>query len=182
MKRKRAQYISKNNEIRQEFQFCHPLAQFHVNQIYNSSFTGSPIWNLFCRESEMLEKSWNTSVRVMFGLPFNTHRYFIQPVSGKKHLKNILLSRFLSFLVQIKKTCKKLPGYLLDMIKQDVRSTTGANLRNIMRLVGKDKIEDVEKKDVEEVVYAKVKPEDEWKINMVQEIIELKMMSCGCRT
>ena len=60
------------------------------------------------------------------------------------------------------------------MIKQDVRSTTGANLRNIMRLVGKDRIEDVEKKDVEEVVYAKVKPEDEWKINMVQEIIELK--------
>ena len=174
MMRKRAQYISKNNEIMQEFRFCHPLAQFHINQIYNSSFTGSPIWNLFCREAEMLEKTWNTSVRVMFGLPMNTHRFFIQPVSGKKHLKNILLGRFLSFLEQITKTSKKLPGHLLDMIKHDVRSTTGANLRNIMRLVGKDKIEDVEKKDVEEVEYAEVKPEDTWKIDMVKEIVEVK--------
>ena len=60
------------------------------------------------------------------------------------------------------------------MIKHDVRSTTGANLRNIMRLVGKDSVEDVEKKNVEEVVYAVVRPEDAWKINMVQEIIEVK--------
>ena len=43
-----------------------------------------------------------------------------------------------------------------------------------MRLVGKDRIEDVEKNDVEEVVYAAVRPEDAWKINMVQEIIEVK--------
>ena len=43
-----------------------------------------------------------------------------------------------------------------------------------MRLVGKDRIEDVEKNDVEEVVYAVVRPEDAWKINMVQEIIEVK--------
>ena len=43
-----------------------------------------------------------------------------------------------------------------------------------MRLVGKDRIEDVEKNDVEEVVYAEVRPEDSWKINMVQEIIEVK--------
>ena len=34
MKMKRAQYIARNNEIAQEFQFCHPFAQFHLNQVY----------------------------------------------------------------------------------------------------------------------------------------------------
>ena len=70
MKMKRAQYITKNNDICQEFAFCHPATKFHLNQVYNSSFTGSPIWDLFCRESEMIEKSWNTSFRIMFDLPF----------------------------------------------------------------------------------------------------------------
>ena len=32
----------------------------------------------------------------------------------------------------------------------------------------------MEKKDVEEVVYAVVRSEDAWKINMVQELIEVK--------
>ena len=34
MKIKRAQYITQNNELSQEFSFCHPRAQFHLNQVY----------------------------------------------------------------------------------------------------------------------------------------------------
>ena len=173
MKMKRAQYIARNNEIAQEFQFCHPFAQFHLNQVYNSSFTGSPLWNLFCKESEMIEKSWNTSFRVMFGLPVNTHRFFIQPVSGKVHVKNTLMKRFLGFLIQIEKSCKLPSTHLLEIIKHDVRSTTGANLRNIMLLLGKDKVEDIKIRDINDVVYATLKPEDSWKVEMLKEIIEI---------
>ena len=43
IKVKRAQYIARNNALYQEFSFCHPFTRFHVNCIYNSSFTGSPL-------------------------------------------------------------------------------------------------------------------------------------------
>ena len=46
MKIKRANYINKNNELCQEFHFCHPITKFEFNQIYNSSFSGSPLWGL----------------------------------------------------------------------------------------------------------------------------------------
>ena len=174
MRVKRAQYIAKNNELSQEFRFCHPLAQFHLNEVYNSSFPGSPIWNLFCRESEMIVNSWNTSCRIMFDLPLSTHRYFIQPVSNKMHLKNILMKRFLSFLSQIKRSKKKVPSFLLNMIKYDVRSTTGYNLRNMMLLFNKNRIEDIEEKDVIEYIYAPVETNDAWKVQMVKELIDVK--------
>ena len=121
----------------------------------------------------MIEKSWNTSCRVMFNLPMNTHRFFIQPVSGKLHVKNILLKRFLGFLLQIERSCKLPSVYLLDIIKHDVRSTTGANLRNIMLLVGKDKVEDIVIRDIDDVIYATVNPEDSWKVDMLREMIEI---------
>ena len=35
MKAKRAMYIAKNNQLAQEFHFCHPQTQFHLNYVYN---------------------------------------------------------------------------------------------------------------------------------------------------
>ena len=174
MKIKRAQYITKNNQLSQEFNFCHPRAQFHLNQVYNSSFPGSPLWNLFCRESEMIENSWNTSCRIMFDLPLNTHRYFIQPLSDKVHLKNMLMKRFLSFLLQIKCSPKKVPRFLLSIVKNDVRSTTGFNLRKIMLLLKKKHIDDIKIEDLNEYIHAPVSRNDVWKVELVKELIEVK--------
>ena len=58
-----------------------------MNLIFNFHFTGSPLWDLFSKEAVMIENSWNTAVRVMFDLPIQTHRSFIEPVSETKHLK-----------------------------------------------------------------------------------------------
>ena len=52
---KRAQYIAKNNELNQELAFCHPYTRFHMNEIYNTSFSGSPIWDLFCNEAKVVQ-------------------------------------------------------------------------------------------------------------------------------
>ena len=65
---KRAQYIQRNNEIMQEFNFAHPSTKMQLNCIYNIHFTGSAIWDLFSRESIMIENTWNVSIRNMFNL------------------------------------------------------------------------------------------------------------------
>ena len=53
---KRATYIQKNCELNQEFHFTHPSTKVHINNVYNSSFTGSPLWDLFSESAESLEK------------------------------------------------------------------------------------------------------------------------------
>ena len=171
---KRAQYITKNYDLRQEFHFCHPATKFQLNEIYNSSFCGSPLWNLFCRESEMLQNTWNTSFRIMYNLPYATHRYFVQSVSGKVHIKNILMKRFLGFIAQIERSPKKLPMKLLQLIRHDTRSTTGSNLRNIMLLLGKVTIDEIRLNDIDSFEYSSVLPDNQWKVDMVREIIEVR--------
>ena len=179
IRKKRAAFISKNNELNQEFWFSHPFTKVSINLIYNFHFTGSPTWDLFCKEAVMLENTWNTAVRIMYDLPLQTHRYLIEPVSEVKHLKFVLIERFLGFLEQIQKSRKIIPKHILNYAKSDVRSITGSNARNILLLTEKHSIDDVSKYDIKELKLQEIAIEDRWKINFIKEIIEIKNNQLG---
>ena len=110
---KRAIFVNKNIELNQEFHFANPKTKFNINQIYNSHFTGSPLWNLFSAESLRFESSYNRSVKIMFDLPYATHCHLIEPITEAKHLRTILVSRFLGFIEQIRKLDKIMPRLML---------------------------------------------------------------------
>ena len=95
---KNAQYVTKNIELNQEFSFAHPSTKLKVNQIYNSHYSGSPLWNLFSKGSLGIESSYNRSVKVMLDLPYATHRSLIQPLTGATHVKLVLIKYFLDLL------------------------------------------------------------------------------------
>ena len=59
------------------------------------------------------------------------------------------------------------------MIRHDTRSTTGYNLRNIKLLLGKLSIDDIKLKDIDNFEYASVLPGNQWRVNMVKEIIDV---------
>ena len=170
----RAAYIDKNNSINQEFFFAHPETKFELNRIYNSHFTGSCLWDLFSKETKMVENSWNVSFRIMYGLPRTTHRYFVEKISKKPHVKNILIRNFLNFISQIRKSAKTVAKDLLNLIEYDVESVTGSNLRNIMQLLEKDDIKDLTPNDAKNIVYHEVPLEEEWRIGVLQELLEVR--------
>ena len=171
---KRANYIEKNNEIIKEFSYAHPRTRNDINRIYNNHFTGSPLWDLFCRDADMMFNTWNKSVRLMFDVPLQTHRYFLEPLAETRQLKYTLIQRFLGFISQIQNSKKILPNILLQTIKRDCRSTTGSNLRNILLLTSKDDISDLVPSDVSKMEYQPVNANDEWRISMVKELIDVK--------
>ena len=84
------------------------------------------------------------------------------------------MKRFLGFLEQIRRSPKKIPSFLLNIIKNDARSSTGQNLRNMMLLFDKNSIDDIKEKDILEFVYAPVENNDEWKIQMIRELIHVR--------
>ena len=97
-----------------------------------------------------------------------------EPLAGKKHLKTILIKRFLSFIQQIEKSHKVLPKLLLHTIKRDCRSTTGSNLRNILLNTNHDDVDKLMPNDAFQIKFEEVKEENEWKINIVKELIDAK--------
>ena len=110
----------------------------------------------------------------MFDLPYQTHRYLVEPVSGQLHLKKLLIKRFLSFLKQIRKSLKILPAQLLNIIQFDTRSVTGRNINRILLLTRKSKLEDVTKEDIENIEYAEISDENIWRVNLIKEITNKK--------
>ena len=80
----------------------------------------------------------NKSVKTIFDLPWAIHRFYIEPLTGNHHVSRILVRRYMSFIDKIKKSSMSSLKQLLDVVKDDVRLTTGHNLRKIMMLANKN--------------------------------------------
>ena len=174
MRVKNAKYIDKNIELNQEFHFAHPATKVQLNKIYNTHYSGSPVWNLFGPGAHTIESSYNRSVKVMLDLPFATHRSLIQPLTGDLHIKIVLIRRFIGFIEKIKDCGKVALKMLMTEAAKDVRSVTGSNLRNIMLLVDKNRVEDVKLDDLNKVTYFKLEENERWKISMIKEVVDTK--------
>jgi hypothetical protein len=108
--------VSRNIEIHQEFYFADEETKMKVNDIYSSSWFGSVLWNLFSPAAVKLESSWNRSMKIMLDLPNATHRGLIEPLTGRKHLKRVLLKQFLRMIEKIRISKKPLLRMLLKVI------------------------------------------------------------------
>ena len=105
---KRVKFIERNSELLQEFYFAHPELLCKLNKIYNSSFFGSVLWDLTSRNVNMIINSWSVSVRLMWDLPRQTHRKFIESLGGV-HAKTMIYTRFIKFIQSIMNGEKKAP-------------------------------------------------------------------------
>ena len=164
---KRATYIDRNNELNQEFFYADSGTKIWLNNVYNCSFYGAPLWNLFSREFEKIEKSWNVSQRLMLSLPRKTHRYFIEPLSGTTHVVTLIKRRFRRFIENIRKSKKEVLRCILKTVENDCRSNTGRNIRRLDHEDMNEQMTPISDK-------YKVSPNDKWKINFAREMIDIK--------
>ena len=171
--KKRAIYINRVNELMQEFHFAHPLTKIKINNIFNSYFYGSPLWDLFSEEATRLEKSWNISQRFMLSLPRNAHRYFLEPLSETRHIKFSLCKRFLKFIESISKSEKSCLKKMLRYVMYDCRTNTGRNLRQMIHMVKKSSLDDLRPNDFDNLIYKTIPTRDEWKVEITRELVEI---------
>ena len=150
------------------------MYKVQINRIYNSHYSGSPLWNLFGLGALKLESSYNKSIKVMLDLPFGTHRCLIEPLTEQRHVKITLIQRFLGFMDKIDNSGKKALKMLKEEAKKDVRSVTGKNYRNIMLLAGKSCVEQVNRATTDNITYFKLDEVDRWKVGFIREIIDFK--------
>ena len=170
MRIKVAKYASKNIELNQEFYFSHPRTKIEINKIWNTHFTGSPLWNLFSEGALKVESCYNKSMKHMMNLPYATHRFLIEPLSNERHIKQVLIERFVSFMERIETSGKLAIKMLKSEAKKDVRSTTGANYRGIMMLLNNMNVNSVTIQSVKNLEYRQVSENDQWTVMMVKEL------------
>ena len=120
----------------------------------------------------MLEKTWNVSARVMLDLPRNTHRYFVEPLTKTHHVTKSIWNRFIRFISSVAKGKKRTLRRVLDAIKNDVRSTTGKNIRYLRLKSVNFSLKDL---NVYENPYKEVPENERWRLSMIEELINTKI-------
>ena len=168
---KRARYVSRNNELVQEFFFAHPSTKIWINNVYNTSFYSSPLWSIYSKEYTKLEKSWNVSQRIMLDLPRTTHRYFLEPLSKTTHVTKSLMKRYINFIGRLETSSKNVLRRILHEIRDDCRSTTGRNIRKLLLENKTLRLSDI---NLERLPYKRIPEGEHWKVGMVEEIIGIK--------
>ena len=171
---KRARYIQSNNELMQEFSFTHSRTKAFVNRVFNSHFYGSVLWNLYERESNMLYNTWSVSVRKMFRVDRKTHRYLIEPMSRMQHIKSALRQRFIGFMKRLASSRKSVLRHAFKVFSKDCRSTTGANVRNILLESGAVLFEQLSMSDIRRIEFHRTPTEEQWRISVINDLINIR--------
>ena len=173
--RKRAMYIEKNMELMQEFPFAHPELKCRINRIYNSAFPGSVLYDFASDAVKQLENSWSVSVRKMWELPMQAHRFLIEPLSGV-HAHVMVIIRFIKFLQGMLKSDKRAVHVMLRKVVQNASSTTGKNLRLVQDLIGeKCDLLTVSPNWLKKKLSFKQIPDHEvWRVNLIKEVTDIR--------
>ena len=95
-----------------------------MNRIWNTHFSGSPLWNLFSPGAERIMGSYKRSIKSMMQLPLANHLYLLKPLSGEKPAMANLANRFMD---KINKTDKAAINMLKREVMKEVRSISVAN-------------------------------------------------------
>ena len=171
---KRGKFIGKINSLLQELHFVEPEVFVRLMNIYCSSFYGSNLWDLFSNDVDRLYKSWNVTIRNVFKIPFNTHRYLIETISGSLHPKTMLTSRFVKFSESLTTSSKAEIRYLANVTKNDNRTLIGKTLARIARDVNIPK--DNLTKDIvkTKLVYFPVPDLEKWRCEFIMDLLKIR--------
>ena len=174
VREKRAGYIERNCELNQEFSFSHPEVKCNINRIYNSSFSGSCLWDLTGEKTRQMVNSWSVSVRHMWDLPLSTHRYLLEPLSGV-HAETMIFSRYIKFVQSMRKSSKVAVQCLIQLVSKDTQTNTGRNIRYILNKTGESDIFAVNAQKLKcDYKFAPIQPEDQWKVGFIKELTNVK--------
>ena len=178
VKVKRAIFVEESHHLQEEFFRAHPEVQSKLLALYNSSCYGSNIWNLYGPWVKKLYTSWNVSLRYIWDLPHETHRYFYEHLSECRHLKALLIKRFLSFVHSIVEGRHEVCKMLLYTISNNVMSVTGSNLRNIGIEAGERillrELSGSIGRICEKIQFEKVQESEAWRIPAMKEVALIK--------
>ena len=160
----------------QEFPFAHPDVKCKLNRIYNSSFPGSVLYNLSSDSVSHMVNSWSVSVRQMWGLPRQAHRYLVRELGGQ-HAEEMLITRYVKFVQSIKKSPKLAVQFMLEKIRLNVNTVTGSNLRYIQDKVGYHCGDVLDMKPSilkQSVKFCDIEEDDMWRVTLIKEIVNIK--------
>ena len=153
---------------------AHPDIKCNVNMIYNSSFSGSVLWDMEGKHTSQIVNSWSAAVGHMWDIPMNSQRWFMESLGGT-HAQVMLVTRYINFIKSLQKSSRRAVLLLFQKYRKNLQTVTGRNIDFVQKQVKHSDICSMKIKDVKKSYkFCEVFSEDTWKVSFVQEITNIK--------
>ena len=173
--RARAKFIDKAVEVKGQFSFAHPRQQVHMVQVLCCDSYGSMLWDLQSTKAEEFFRSWNTNVKLTWGVPRSCYTYLVEGFLAKDQtpLRNKILARYPGFFQSLLESPSKEVRMLVNMVKKDPRSTTCVNLRYIRMKTKLDEAEQFSSFRIrQELPIQEVPEEQQWRLGLLTSLLK----------
>ena len=170
-------FIRKSLEIREHFKFANPENIMQAVQIFCTDPYGSMLWDLSSEITEQYFKSWNTCVKLVYGLPRNTFTYLVEGFlsASQPSLINQVLSRYPGFYRGLLNSPSREVRILARIVSRDPRSTTCKNLKYLQQKTNLHKPEFCSSWKVRDALPVLSVPENEtWRLGMISALMKIK--------
>ena len=133
---------------------------------------GSPLWSLNSEEHMKLNRSWNTVIKMVWDLPYATHRRFLESLTDIPHLQSMLHGRYIGFIENLSMTKKPHLQILLNICLYNQSCNTGQNVSYLMRTYESFDIRTLilERYQIKSKRIHPLLEDETWKIEMIEEM------------
>ena len=158
--------------------FSTPDVLMKLVNLYATSFYGSNLWDLYSPQVDKIYKTWNVTVRNIFGLPWRTHRYWIETISGCLHPKTFLSSRYVKFVYSLLNCKKSAVRFLASLCFDDKRTLLGKTLSKFSYETSVC-VDMLTPSIVKQSLRYSTVPEDQkWRVSLLLELLAVKENRC----
>ena len=171
---KRASFISSSEDIRHMFKFARPLEVLQLISIYSAHLYGSMLWDIYSNDVEKVFRTWNTCVKLVWGLPRSTHNYFVEHLLAKDviSLRCRVLSQYVGFIQRLGNSTSKEVRILSCVAASDIRSVTGKNCKNLKLEFTDKSLEFSPRKICSLYAVYSVPERDDWRLHLLSSLLD----------
>ena len=176
-RRARGRFIDKTVELREQLSFAKPGQVLQAIQVLCTDAYGSMLWKLSSEVAEQFFKCWNTCVKLVFDIPRSTFTYLIEGYFASQHtsLRNQVLARYPRFYRNLLNSPSREVRILARMVKNDVRSTTFANLKyleEVTKLAQPEQFGSARMKL--ELPVREVPDREKWRLGLISNLLKIR--------
>ena len=173
---KRGVFIGQVNSLLQEFHNVPPHVMINLLHIYATAVYGSNVWDIQSPGCEKLYNSYNVAIRNILNIDRTSHRYMIEPLSDKAHLKTLLASRYTTFYRSLVDSKKFPVRYLARISEDDNRTVIGKTLSFLKTTCNVSDLSLLRPSLVKQyMVYKHVPDCDQWRVYLAKELLEARI-------
>ena len=175
--RARGMFISKTVEIRDQLSFAQPQHKLQAVQVMCTDAYGCMLWDLGSDNAEKFFKSWNTCVKLCYGVTRSTYTYLVEGWLAADFipLRNQVMSRYAGFYRKLLASPSREIRALARIVCNDPRSTTCKNLRLLSNMTGLSQPHMFSVHRIKACLPVKSVPEKEkWRLGLLSSLFKMR--------